>query len=521
MTRDRPLALDRRQGRAAFDLPSWLVGAALSGAAVAPDLARAIEPLAVTEPDVLREPAQITRVVDAWDERGAIDLHFTLGYSHNWKRGTISRETQNVDVAVGAARGTTRVPVADLSENTSRLNVRAELGLYHDLALVLRVPVVLSQSLTLDSREAPVAALEGAPGVPLFGVPFRSPNRSGVEFLGVGVDWGILNQGRDGDLPSLLVGVEGRFSVSEPMHACGPEPAAEGAASSLRCRYPSDINRNGIGGEFLVPVSGGTQSLEGELPGAARGAGVSRGTTAVDLHAAISRRFAYLEPYLLLGGLFELPTDGSDFDASGPFRRAPPWQARLGFGTELVPWELVEQFQRLSIDVRAVGTYRSRGRDYSELFDALGSSSASSYRRPNFAGYVANPDIAGQANIPSVVDVGSERVFPTGLTQIEAHGSYVLRLAARWQAGQYVHFDAGGALALIDGHFITLGEPCDAAQTVAAANAGPCALGGELGPSALGASDPSYRPETDQPGRRFLLESAHSIDAWVGATVMF
>jgi hypothetical protein len=526
MTRDPPLALERRQGSAfgvgrCVSRSVVISGSLICTVALSPGAARAIEPLALTEPDVLREPAQVTRVVDAWDERGGIDLHFTLGYSHNWKRGTISRETQNVDVAAGAASGTVRVPVADVSENTSRLNVRAELGLYHDLALILRVPVVLSQSLTLESRGASVAALEGAPGVPLFGVPFRSPNRSGVEFLGVGVDWGILNQGRDGALPSLLVGVEGRFTVSEAMHACGPDPSADEAASNLRCRYPADINRNGVGGEFLVPVSGGTQSLEGELPGSARRAGVSRGTTGVDVHAAISRRFAYLEPYLLLGMLFELPTDGSDFDGSGPFRRAPPWQARLGLGTELVPWELVEQFQRLSIDVRAVGTYRSRGRDYSELFDALGSSSASSYRRPNFAGYVSNPDIDGQARIPSVVDVGSQRVFPTGLTEIEAHGSYALRLTARWQAGQYVHFDAGGGLALIDGHFITLGQPCDPTRAVAPANAGPCAVGGESETTVLGAPDPGYRPETDQPGRRFLLESAHSIDAWVGATVMF
>jgi hypothetical protein len=473
--------------------------------------AGALEPRSVTEPDVLREPAEVTRVVDAWDEDHGIDLHFTLGYSHNWQRGTILRETESAEVDAGAAERTVRVPVARVSENTSRLNVRAELGLYHDLALILRVPIVLSQSLTLDPRSAAASALDAAPGTPLFSVPFASPNRSGVEYLGVGVDWAILNQGRDGDSPSLLVGAEARLSVSEPMHACGPAPSAEAEEPRTRCRYPADIDRNGSGDD----------GLEGELPSEARRAGVSRGTTGIDAHAAVSRRFAYLEPYMTMGALLELPTDASDFGADRPWNERPPLQVRVALGAELVPWELVEQYQRFSIDLRLIGTYRTRGQDYSELFDALGSSGASSYRRPNFAGYVVNPDVVGQASVPSVVDAASERVFPTGLTEVEAHGSYAVRLAARWQAGQYVHFDAGGALALVEEHFITLGRSCDAARTTAPENAGPCAVGGALGPSALGAPDPSYRPETDQPGRRFLVDTVRSIDAWVGATVMF
>jgi hypothetical protein len=185
-----------------------------------------------------------------------------------------------------------------------------------------------------------------------------------------------------------------------------------------------------------------------------------------------------------------------------------------------MPWELVEQFQRLSIDVRVTGTYRSEGQDYSELFDALGSSAAPSYRRPNFSGYVENPDASSRAAVPSVVDGSSPRVFPTGLTHVEAYGAYALRLAARWQAGQYVHFDVGGALAFTQQHLITLGRPCDASRAIAPENAGPCASGA-YGAGVLGAPDPSYRPETDQPGQRFLVDTGHTIDTWVGATVMF
>ena len=93
-----------------------LVGLVVVGLAPA---ARAVEPRSATEPDVLREPAAITRVVDAWDEGGGIDLHFTLGYEHRWKRATLLRE-----LPVSATPGATQ-RVASFAENTSRLDVRA------------------------------------------------------------------------------------------------------------------------------------------------------------------------------------------------------------------------------------------------------------------------------------------------------------------------------------------------------------------------------------------------------------
>lgn len=489
---------------------SWAAAAALA-ALLAGGQARAAEPRSSSEPDVLREPASVLRVADAWGEAGGIDLHFTLGYQHAWKRAAILRESQGA-AAPGAS---TLRPVADHAEDTSRLNVRAELGLYQDLALTVRVPIVLSSSSTLGVRGAVAGALEGAPGEPLFALPFASPNRSGVELLGLGLRWAVLNQARDAYQPSLLVAVEGRFSVSEPKHACGPAPG--GAGAGTRCAYPADIDRDGAGGGFPVSLpDGSTTSLEGELPSEPRGAGVSRGTTALDVQVAISRRFAQLEPYFVFGALLERPDADSDFGA-GPWREGPPLEGRASIGAELIAWELIEQFQRFSLDLRLTGTYRSRGQDYSELFDALGSSGASTFRRPSFAGYRENPNPAERAVWPSVVDPASERVFPTGLTQVAAHGAYALRLGGRWQAGRYVHFDAGGALSVTGRHFISLGRPCDASRQIEREQAGPCALDS----GALGAPDPSYRPEIDAPGQRFLVDTARSIDAWVGATVLF
>lgn len=502
---------ERRRLRRAglFALGGWLV------ASTSP----ALEPRSLTEPEVLREPAGITRVVDAFDERGGVDLHFTLDYQQTWKRAVISRERQSSAAPLGIDRG----EVASFSENTSRLNLRADFGLFRDLALSLRLPIVLSSSVSLEPRGAPAGALDGAPGQPLFSLPFGSPNRSGVEYLGVGVDWGVLNQWRDATNPTLVLGVEGRFSVSEPMHACGPAPVTEdGALAGRRCAYPADIDRDGQSGGSLAELEPGrVESLEGSFPARGRRAGVSRGTTALVLRSAISRRFQHLEPYVAFNLLLEFANDDSDFATGRAWHDGPPTRAGFSIGTEILPWEVVEKFQRLSLDVRLTGTYRSEGHDYSELFDALGSSGAASYRMPQFAGYIANPAPNTAASAPSVVDPASERVFPTGIARVEAHGAYALRVAARWQAGPYVHFDAGGALALTQRHFVTSGRPCYDGGVSSAERAGPCAVVSAVGPVVVGAPDPSFRPEVDQPGRRFIVDTARTVDAWVGATVMF
>lgn len=467
---------------------------------------------------MLREPAQVTHVVDAFDAESGFDLHFTLGYQHSWKRALVLRETQDPAIDPRAVGGIARAEVARYVESTSRLNVRAELGVFRDLGLIVRAPIILSRSSELREHGAAPGALDGAPGEPLFGLPFRAPNRSGVEFLGVGLDWGILNQWRDSAQPTLLVGIEGRFSVSEPMHACASS-VPEAMAGAVRCAHPQDIDRDGVSGEFEAEVEPGRSvSLEGSFPSAARKAGASRGTTGVELHGLISRRIDQLEPYFGASLLYEFP-ESDDFGAGEPWSSGPPLRSSFSLGAEIMPWEVVEQFQRLSVDVRLTATYVSQGQDYSVLFDALGSASGSSYRRPNFGAYRPNPDPATSADFPSVIDPDAARVFPTGITEVQGHGVYTMRVAARWQAGQYVHFDLGGALDLTERHFITGKRRCDPRRAVEAEAAGPCrsATSGEV----LGAPDPGFRPEIDLPGRRFIVDTARKIDAWVGATVMF
>src|SRR5690606_20155771 len=95
-------------------------------------------------------------------------------------------------------------------------------------ALYGYVPVWLENSRRIDgidgtdSRENIVLA--GAPGEILFDLPFQAPDRSGVRYVGVGLDWGIFNQARDRTKPTWIVGTEIRISAGEPMHPCNAAP---------------------------------------------------------------------------------------------------------------------------------------------------------------------------------------------------------------------------------------------------------------------------------------------------------
>jgi hypothetical protein len=493
-----------------------ILGAAATG--------RADEPRKVTEPRVLKEPAEVTQVVDAFDDDDPFDLHLTLGYQHTWKSANILRESfiNQPGLATGGFTAST-MNVAKYTETTSRLNTRADIGVFKDIALVVRVPIILSNDRKLEgldgSDDVQPVVLQGAPGEQLFSLPFKSPTRSGVEYLAVGVDLGIMNQFRDRTKPTWIVGLEGRFSVSEPMHPCTESTnGLNQAGPQKKCAHPSDINRNGRDGEFID----NGRSLEGSFKGGQK-PGVSRGVTGLELHTMLSKRIKYIEPYGGFRALFEFQNENSEYgqtDFEGSLVNHPPLEGSMILGMYVIPWEVRDAFQRVSIDFRFTGTYRSEGRDYSELFDALGSSDALSLRHPNFASYRGiDPPVN---NNYSEVDPNSQRVYFSGLTDVQQHGIYKFSTEFTWQAGEYVKFALGGGYTIVQSHLISFDQPCNPdIDNKRLATAGPCKSTAGDQVRATGKPNPNYRPTINIPGRRFLVDDSHAFDAWINATVMF
>jgi len=470
------------------------------------------------------------QVADAFDGPDDFDLNIRLTFEHSQRWAPIRRETSinQPGLATGGFIADT-LNVGSYSSSTQKLIPEVSFGLLPDLALTLKLPVILAHAQSIDSPDGASSniATRGLDGEQLFPVPFNSPTRSGIENLTVALDLSVMNQWRNPANPTWTIGVEGRFNVSEAMHACNPNAAT----GQVDCAHPADRNRNGTADNFGTDYDDLAGQPEGEFQGS-RSPGVSRGTTGLEAHAYVSKRRGYIEPYSGVSAFFEFPTQGSDFgssDIEGSLANHPPFRGTLVFGLAVIPWEQPEQHSRISLDFRARGTYVSEGRDYSELFDALGSSSAASLRNPQFSEYTANiPDGSTSPDPfnPSVVDTQSSRVSFTGLTDVQQHGDYDLSARFTWQAGEYVNFDVGAEWRIVQGHMISFDQACNPNFSGAATVSGPCKyVSGYDGNTpeweGAGKANPNYRRPINEPGHRFLVDTSNGLKAWVSARVMF
>jgi hypothetical protein len=241
---------------------------------------------------------------------------------------------------------------------------------------------------------------------------------------------------------------------------------------------------------------------------------------AVVLHTIVSKRLGYVEPYLGFQGLIEFPQSNSDFGATSDLRGSlltrPPVVGTITLGTEIIPWERPEQFQRVTLDVRLRGAYHSPGRDYSELYDALGSSKAASLRSGNPSAYRADQ------NQRSVADTQASKVYFSGLTDQQGFGTFGGQAGATWQAGEYIKFSAGFGITYVQPHLITAADACNPGFRSDPGAAGPCRSAPSQGLATVtGIPNPNYRAVIDAPGRRFLADDTFLYDLSLSSVVMF
>lgn len=526
--RPPPVASGQRVIMRIFPGLRVVVPVVLAGVVLDVGVARADEPRNTTEPRVMQEPGEVVNVIDAFDDGDAFDLNISLGFDYASKSARIMRETPIAAPGLTTGGYTSHyLNVAAYSETTARLSPRLDIGLYKDIALHVTLPIILSNARKLtaiDGKTPNAEALAGAPGERLFGVPFDGPTRSGLEHIAVGLDFNILNQARDRTKPTWLFGFEGRFSAGTPMHACNPK-AANG---QVQCATPGDVNRNGK-----------TDNAFDDADTKERSAGVTRGTVGLELHTLMSKRMKYIEPYGGFSALFEFQQSSSDYgitDLAQTIVNHPPLRGTMTLGMMIMPWENREKFGRLTFDVRLAGTYTSEGRDYSELFDALGSSSAASLRQPQWSSYQANPAFTSGActdNNPmtacvprSIIDQGSSKTFVTGLTDVSAHGSYRISGSATWQVNEYVKFQFGLGFRHDQGHAITADAPCNPSfkgESDALEKGGTCHTGdeGQGTITATGVPNPNYRPTINSVGRRYWVDGSNTFDLFASGVVMF
>jgi hypothetical protein len=463
------------------------------------------------EDDELRlfgEPTSYTDVADALDEGDAFDLNVSFGFSRTLTTGTVQRETndaahpevRSTDVT-GARASQAFVDVASYENLRNTLHFGLDVGLYHDLALTLRLPVVLSDTRELTSPDGRTPAevndcrlrMDGTPdpsrcdlsapdpastaSVPLFEIPFHSPARSGIPYIELGAAWAIFNQHRSPELPTWLLSVTGRFAMGEPMHACFDE------APAGRDRCP---NANPAGGT-LEP-------------------GISDGTNGLRLESRASWRGRYMEPYAGLS--FQIGWPGSSEkwfepggDLAGFMNTLPPRVGELTVGVALIPWEQRARWQRFALDFRITGSYVSEGHSYSALFDALGTSAHPSLTNP--------VNESGDATRPS-----ARETWFYGLTDTSSHGRVTGQVGIEMQAARYVRFLLNAAVGHSTGYMLTFTDACNP-------NVSPDAGDSRMGDCRSGIINPHHRSVLDLPGHRFRMQSELTIDFSATAIAQF
>lgn len=479
--------------------------AVLATFAVVP-CARADEPISENEPRLLDETGEVTTIVDAFDRGDPFDFHVFAGFEQRWKNTKIRRETtlNQPGLSTGGFTATTE-NVAAYSQSMSIIHVGADIGFFRDLALVFRVPIIAADSRQLadldgSAKPANAGRLLDPNGQPLFTVPFTSPTRSGVDYVQLGLNWAPFNQQRDHTKPTWLIGLAGQFGVGSSLHACNST-----AGGNPICPDPA---RAGV-------IMGGSGN---------RDPGISRGMWGLRAHTLISRRFGYVEPYTGFSFLAEFPQDRGDWGTPQNFRGVmltrSPVVAAVTLGLEVIPWEHRTNFQRLVADVHMQGIYHSAGREYSELFDALGSSGAGTLRSANPTAFMADPMNMNR----SIVDPTAPKIFFAGITDQQAYGGFKVAGSVTWQAGEYVKFSAGTAVQYNGSHGITAAEPCnpDAEKIMGGGNSGPCRTADPSNNGAqTGVPNPNHRDVIDTPGRRFLADDTTIVSLWLSGTLMF
>ncbi len=263
--------------------------------------------------------AQVTDVADAADIDNPFDFRLSVGFSRTDHEARIEREN------VVNGRGVFANEL-NYSMIQQQLDMRAEIGIYHDLSLSIAMPYIFTHDSTwsyannVNTANSSVTT-DPTTGGALFSVPYKS-SRRGLDHLDLGLNWSPFNDARDDTKPTW----------------------------TIRIAYGIPIG----------PNNKPTESASANNPG-----GLSDHTHQIKLEMDLSKRMGYLDPYV--GFKFMDPiTDGA-----GVHNLVPPLQGGFFAGLEIVPWENIANKQRLSFDFRASVMYYSGGRYNTELSDPL------------------------------------------------------------------------------------------------------------------------------------------------------
>jgi hypothetical protein len=457
---------------------------------------------------LMSEPLSYTDVVDALEAGDRFDLNAKLAFSRQLTTASVLRER------AGAATGATARDAATSRHVHNQLDLQIDVGLHRDLMAFVAGPLVLSDTRNL-SRPDEVSAQDAATRLEevtstgataaLFSVPFASPVRAGFDHIAFGGAYAPVTQARARHWPTWVILVSAERAIGTLLSPCADTRAGR------VCGTQSSVDLDGDG------TLDGTRSTL-HTPG------MSRGVSAFVAETRISRRTGPLEPYAGLGARVEwASTARTRFaphgDLPGYPSMLPPRQMHATLGAAYIPWEHRGRHQRAAVDLRLMARYFSSGRDYSPLFDALGTSAHPDLARPHPEGLLreasAGDQTACTADASGACNVGARVPF-YGLTDLSPRIHYAARLALEVQAARFVRFDFAAAMGWMTPYFAAASVPCGGGSS-----AGNRGQGLDAVSCGDHASNPAYRAVIDAPGHRFVIRDEWTLSLSASATAQF
>ena len=393
------------------------------------------------------QAAEITEVMDAFDGDTRWEGIFGVRYVHLNRQSLVLREWTCVAPNPLCPNASAVLDTRQMAfaESVNVLNIDLRAGLYEGLEFHMTLPIVVGWTSSLSHD----AGVSGANSIvdstlitSLFSLPYQSPSRVGFGDMTMGLRYAPFRQNRDASYPSWVVGLE-----------------------------------------YLAPTG---------VVRTANQAGVGGAVHALTLSTALSRTFGVVEPYLDLRAILRFP------NPSGPFKNervtqtlvSPGHTLSVLLGSEFHVWNTPsEDSPYISLDVGLMADYTFEGREFTELFDALGSSSCSPEDGCSRTFYTR--DLAN----------GQQRKV-NGITDVEQYGRVGGRFGLSYRPMKHLKVRLGFDYWHTASHYITFadaGVDIDGISGVRGRNS-----------QNLNEFNPFYNSSYDEYGRRFRVDDKNT-----------
>lgn len=436
--------------------------------------------------------AEVTDVIDAADGDDPFDMRIEVEYRRSLRRAKITREF-NCNPALIEEHAETcpnAPPIGQLlhvkelryERVTHEVLPTVRIGLWHDLELKVEIPIVIE-----DSQNIRFAGDGGNP------------------------DSVAITPAESSIAPE---GSENLFDVSDSEPVM-PERAGLGDMLFMLRFSPIAQERDDLRGDWTIEA--GYRAPTGDVMKYNNEA-VGRGVHELILGTSLSRRFQYADPYARFEAVFPFASQNALFKDYGDSQQHVGPGARASFlaGAELVPYEDPNTGVKFFIDLALGGEYHAEGRDYSELFDALGG--AAQGRDPSDPCAAENDFDPAAPNCARFTPDSRSPIagLPTdGLTTVEQYMTWKTRLGAGLYVSRYARLQGYLALEHDTEHYLSnadVGRDLD--------NSGLVEARGTVGYDQA-EQNPVYVPAIDAVGNRIRIEETTNFQVGASLSVIF